>query len=118
MAWLSETLGLASVDAFWAELARHRELVAQEFDRLLGQAQPANGAKGTEGSRGSSGLGDSAPADGLAAACDLEGVLPYLSEALRERVAPWPDHPRVRALRDDGLPVPYKPTQVPENTGG
>ncbi|MFM2240153.1 MAG: Glutamate-ammonia-ligase adenylyltransferase [Pseudomonadota bacterium] len=102
LAWLSQTLGLASVDAFWAELARHRELVAQEFDRLLGQAQPANGAKGTEGSRGSSGLGDSAPADGLAAACDLEGVLPYLSEALRERVARWPDHPRVRALRDDG----------------
>ncbi len=117
LVWLSHTLGLASVDVFWAELARHRELVAQEFDRLLGQSEPAHGAKGTHGaggphgsigsngsngSGGAGGWGNSAPADGLAAACDLEGVLPYLSEVLRERVARWPDHPRVRALREDG----------------
>ena len=93
LAWLAHTLGMASVDAFWAELARHRELVAQEFDRLLGQSESSNGPGGASAT---------APVDGLAAACDLEGVLPYLGEALRERVARWPDHPRVRALRDDG----------------
>ena len=91
--WLSCTLGCADVASFWAELARHRELVAQEFDRLLGQSESANGATASGGQ----------PAgDGVAAACDLEGVLPYLGEGLRERVARWPEHPRVRALREDG----------------
>jgi glutamate-ammonia-ligase adenylyltransferase len=93
LAWLSHTLGFATVDAFWAELRQHRELVAQEFDRLLGQSEPVNGGAVP---------GGQAAGDGVAAACDLEGVLPYLSEALRERVARWPEHPRVRALREDG----------------
>jgi glutamate-ammonia-ligase adenylyltransferase len=38
----------------------------------------------------------------LPQASDLEGLLPHLGDALRERVARWPDHPRVRALREDG----------------
>ena len=93
LVWLSQTLGFAEVDAFWAELRQHRELVAQEFDRLLGQSESTQTGAAT---------GDAASADGVAAACDLEGVLPYLGEGLRERVARWPEHPRVRALREDG----------------
>ena len=93
LAWLSRTLGFASVDAFWAELGRHREVVAQEFDRLLGQSEAGSGGAVT---------GNPSTQDGLAAACDLEGVLPHLGEGLRERVARWPEHPRVRALREDG----------------
>jgi glutamate-ammonia-ligase adenylyltransferase len=102
LAWLSHTLGMPSVEVFLAELARHRELVAQEFDRLLGQSESAQGANGSRDPHGSSRSEDTAPVDGLAAACDLEGVLPHLGEALRERVARWPDHPRVRALREEG----------------
>ena len=90
--WLARTLGFADVESFWEALRQHREWVAQEFDRLLGQSEPANGTAST----------NAQAEDGVAAACDLEGVLPYLGEALRERVARWPDHPRVRALREDG----------------
>ena len=93
LAWLAATLGFADPQAFWNELKQHRDLVAQEFDRLLGQAEQGPQGTATPGQRAE---------EGLAAACDLEGVLPYLGEGLRERVARWPEHPRVRALREDG----------------
>jgi glutamate-ammonia-ligase adenylyltransferase len=93
LSWLSTTLGFARQADFWAALTQHRELVALEFDRLLGQSEQGADAASASG-QGS--------VDGLAAACDLEGVLPYLGEGLRERVARWPEHPRVRALREDG----------------
>lgn len=92
--WIALTLGFGDVCDFLAELDRHRERVAQEFDRLLGQ--PANAGK--NGARGDC---PNCGERGLADCPDLESLLPHLDPALRERVRDWPDHPRVRALRED-----------------
>ena len=95
--WISLTLGYGDVCDFLTQLDSHRELVAQEFDRLLGlgdKAEPINNGNGdckgctTKGSNGH---------------VDLESLLPTLNARLRERVAHWPEQPRVRALRDEGL---------------
>jgi len=92
--WISLTLGFGDVCDFLIQLDGHRELVAQEFDRLLGQdsAPKNNHGKDCKGCNPSNGL--DCP--------DLESLLPHLSERLRARVADWPDHPRIRALREDG----------------
>ncbi len=92
--WISLTLGFGDVCDFLIQLDGHRELVAQEFDRLLGQdSAPKNKhGKDCKGCNQSNGL--DCP--------DLESLLPHLSERLRARVADWPDHPRIRALREDG----------------
>jgi glutamate-ammonia-ligase adenylyltransferase len=89
--WISLTLGFGEVCDFLVQLDSHRELVAQEFDRLLGQdATPKSNTSPCKGCGSSTG---DCP--------DLESLLPHLNEPLRLRVADWPDHPRVRALRED-----------------
>jgi len=84
--WIAGTLGFASSSAFLCELDMHRELVAQEFDALLGGAQQdCNGCNGASSAAGGS---------------DFDGLLEHLSGRFRERVELWRDHPRVMALRD------------------
>ena len=87
LGWIAATLGFSSCCPFLSELDRHRELVAQEFDKLLG------GAKESE-CKGCNGSGKSMPAD-------FEALLEQLPGALRDRVKLWSEHPRVSALRDD-----------------
>ena len=87
LGWIAATLGFSSCCPFLSELDRHRELVAQEFDKLLG------GAKESE-CKGCNGSGKSLPAD-------FEALLEQLPGALRDRVKLWSEHPRVSALRDD-----------------
>jgi [glutamine synthetase] adenylyltransferase / [glutamine synthetase]-adenylyl-L-tyrosine phosphorylase len=86
LTWIARTMGFADCCPFLHELDRHRELVAQEFDRLLGGAQECKGCNG------------GAPA---ARAPDLEQLLDQLPPQLRERVLQWQRQPRVMALRDD-----------------
>ncbi|KQP12743.1 bifunctional [glutamate--ammonia ligase]-adenylyl-L-tyrosine phosphorylase/[glutamate--ammonia-ligase] adenylyltransferase [Pseudorhodoferax sp. Leaf267] len=91
LAWIAHTMGYASCCAFLSELDQHRELVAQEFDILLG-GKPActgclNGVKPARGER------PGAP--------DLDTVLDRLPAAFRTRIGTWREHPRVQALRDD-----------------
>ncbi len=87
--WLARTLGYPGACPFLCELDAHRELVAQEFDRLLGGATPCKGC----------GKGKSAPAG---AAPELEAVIELLqSVPVREQLATWREHPRVQALRDE-----------------
>jgi glutamate-ammonia-ligase adenylyltransferase len=76
--------------AFPGELDTHRELVAQEFDKLLGGGECAN-AKGMRGG----------PKAARVPPPDLDELLAGLPAQLRERVAHWREHPRVLALRDD-----------------
>jgi [glutamine synthetase] adenylyltransferase / [glutamine synthetase]-adenylyl-L-tyrosine phosphorylase len=88
LTWIARTMGYAQCCPFLHELDSHRELVAQEFDTLLGgrsdECKSCGGPKATR-----------APAP------DLDTLLEQLPPLLRERVAAWRRHPRVLALRDD-----------------
>jgi len=89
LTWIAKTMGFSDCCPFLHELDTHRELVAQEFDTLLGGAgngecKACNGPKGAKG-----------PPP------DLETLLEQLPPQLRERVALWRGTPRVMALRDD-----------------
>jgi [glutamine synthetase] adenylyltransferase / [glutamine synthetase]-adenylyl-L-tyrosine phosphorylase len=86
--WIARTMGYADCCPFLHELDSQRELVAEEFDRLLGGGAPE--CKGCNGRQ-----------NGKAAAPDLDDLLEQLPAQLRERVALWQRHPRVMALRDD-----------------
>ncbi|MEO7128170.1 MAG: bifunctional [glutamate--ammonia ligase]-adenylyl-L-tyrosine phosphorylase/[glutamate--ammonia-ligase] adenylyltransferase, partial [Rhodoferax sp.] len=85
LAWIAHTLGYADVHPFLCELNTHRELVAQEFDTLLGGA----------GEKTCRGCG------AKAATPELEDQLEQMPERFRERIRQWQEHPRVLALRDE-----------------
>ena len=87
--WIARTLGYDGVCPFLAELDTHREFVAQEFDRLLGGDAPCKSCQ-----KGAGGEARAAPSD-------IDAVLPAFPERVRERLAEWPEHPRVLALRDE-----------------
>ncbi|WP_293660515.1 bifunctional [glutamate--ammonia ligase]-adenylyl-L-tyrosine phosphorylase/[glutamate--ammonia-ligase] adenylyltransferase [Rhodoferax sp. OV413] len=84
--WIAVTLGLPDSGALLRELDRHRELVAQEFDALLG---------------GSSAPCTQCPAPARTDAADLDSTLDALSGQFKERMALWRTHPRVMALKED-----------------
>ena len=87
--WIAQSLGLKDSTALLQALDQHRELVAQEFDALLG---------------GGSGeckqcTGKSAGGNNL----DLDTVLAQLQGRFQARIALWREHPRVQGLRDESL---------------
>ncbi|MBK9572266.1 MAG: bifunctional [glutamate--ammonia ligase]-adenylyl-L-tyrosine phosphorylase/[glutamate--ammonia-ligase] adenylyltransferase [Rhodoferax sp.] len=84
--WIARTMGYANSCPFLSQLDEHRELVAQEFDRLLGgPAERECTSCGT--------------ANG--AASDLDDLVPQLTGAFAQRIVDWRTHPRVLALRDE-----------------
>ncbi|MEJ8845426.1 bifunctional [glutamate--ammonia ligase]-adenylyl-L-tyrosine phosphorylase/[glutamate--ammonia-ligase] adenylyltransferase [Variovorax rhizosphaerae] len=86
--WIARTLGYADSCEFLTQLDAHRELVAQEFDKLLGgEPKTCNGK-----CNGKSG--------GVTPA-DMAGLLDDLPPAFAERIKRWVDHPRVLALREE-----------------
>ena len=89
LAWVAQTMGYNNCCPFLSELDAHRELVAQEFDTLLGQKADCKGC------------GKSTPA----APQDLDELLEKLAaqwpDKFRARLALWRGHPRVLGLRDD-----------------
>jgi glutamate-ammonia-ligase adenylyltransferase len=87
LGWIARSMGYADCCPFLSELDTHRELVAQEFDRLLGGAAECRGCGGPKGVKG--------PPP------DLDAVLEQLPTQVRNRVIQWREHPRVLALRDD-----------------
>lgn len=91
--WMALTLGFGDVCDFLSQLDSHRELVAQEFDRLLGLGEK------TEASNNGDCKGCTPKNDYV----DLASLLPDLNPRLRERVTHWSEQPRMRALRDDGV---------------
>jgi [glutamine synthetase] adenylyltransferase / [glutamine synthetase]-adenylyl-L-tyrosine phosphorylase len=85
--WIAQSLGLADSTALLQALDQHRELVAQEFDALLGGA--SGDCKQCTGKSGGS------------ANLDLDAVLAQLHGRFQARIALWSTHPRVQALRDE-----------------
>jgi glutamate-ammonia-ligase adenylyltransferase len=86
--WIANTLGLPDDCALLQALDLHRELVAQEFDALLGGA-PSE-CRGSCSGKGAA-----------ATPSDLDTVLEQLQGLFKERVASWREHPRVLALKEE-----------------
>lgn len=93
LAWLAATLGYPDVCAFLHALDAHRELVAQEFDTLLGG--PTHGGCSGKGCSNKNG------SNGRSAVDELQHVLGQLPAAFAAKVGQWCEHPRVLALRED-----------------
>jgi glutamate-ammonia-ligase adenylyltransferase len=89
LGWIAQTLGFANASDFLAQLDTHRELVAQEFDALLGGPPKTCNGCNTQ---------DNTPP---ASALDIDTLLALLQGAVKDRVALWRTHPRVLALRDE-----------------
>ena len=88
LAWVAQAMGFRDTRAFLAELDRHREVVAQEFDALLGaEAAPCKGCASTT-------VNAAVPAS-------LEQIIAGLPPGFGTRVACWCTHPRFLALRDE-----------------
>jgi glutamate-ammonia-ligase adenylyltransferase len=84
--WIAHTLGLAGSEDLLTVLQQHRDRVAQEFERLLGQGEPSQ-----------TDTANTPPSVNH----DWASVLEGLSPLFRERMAAWPALPRVLALRED-----------------
>ncbi len=93
LCWIGQTMGVECSD-FLRELDTHRELVAQEFDTLLGGDSDKKKCSG-----GSCGGPKAASAN--APAPELDTLLEQLPAKMRERVAEWRGNPRVQGLRDE-----------------
>jgi glutamate-ammonia-ligase adenylyltransferase len=88
LAWIAQTLGHASACAFLSELDAHREVVAQEFDTLLGGDRECKTCNGKNGKNNRE-------------HAELDAVLGDFNGPVRDRLAQWADNPRVQSLRDD-----------------
>lgn len=86
--WIASTMGFATSYQLLHQLDTHRELVAQEFDALLGGGVDKE-CKGCNGGKSA------------AAAPGFDELLPGLPESFRARITTWREHPRVLALRED-----------------
>ena len=95
LAWIAQTLGYGSCSPFLHDLDTHRELVALEFDKLLGGKPDCKGC--TKGATSPDAQANTAPA--------LNDLLEYLSgqwpTPLKTRLQQWRVHPKVLALRDE-----------------
>ena len=92
--WVAQTMGYAQPAGLLGELDTHRELVAGEFDKLLG------GKAGCTTCGKAAGAGPDIPVgpdDGDA----LDQLSEQWPDQFRARLALWRQHPRVLALREE-----------------
>ena len=82
--WIAQSMGYTDCCGLLAQLDTCRELVAQEFDTLLGDKAPCKRCGG----------GSGVPAD-------LATLVDALPSAFGARVKLWCDNPSVKALRDE-----------------
>lgn len=92
--WIASTLGYSDCSQFLRDLDTHRELVAQEFDKLLGGKPECKSCVRS----GPGGLVGKPPPllDNL-----LEQLSAQWPVQFRARLALWRHHPRILALRDE-----------------
>ncbi len=88
LAWIAHTLGYPDCRPFLHDLDTHRELVAQEFDKLLGSKPDCKGC-------GKTPMGIE-PLDTL-----LDHLAQQWPGQFRLRLQQWRTHPKVLGLRDD-----------------
>ncbi|MEO6319267.1 MAG: DUF294 nucleotidyltransferase-like domain-containing protein, partial [Polaromonas sp.] len=89
LGWIAATMGYRSCCAFLCDLDAHRELVAGEFDILLGGKPKCTGC-GKPGAKPVQQLDDL-----------LEQLPAQWPAQFRARLTLWHQHPRLRSLRDD-----------------
>ena len=82
--WIARTMGCASAGQFLDQLGAHRELVAQEFDRLLGGNAPCRGCH----------------KNAAAQPPEIDAMLAKMPERARERLLQWRQNPRLQGLRE------------------
>ena len=87
LSWIAATMGIGGASDLLKQLDVHRELVAQEFDILLGQDDAACNTCQKNGAE--------------PRAQNIDDLLPSLSPGFAQRLQSWREHPRVIALRDD-----------------
>ncbi|WP_370690250.1 bifunctional [glutamate--ammonia ligase]-adenylyl-L-tyrosine phosphorylase/[glutamate--ammonia-ligase] adenylyltransferase [Hydrogenophaga sp.] len=102
LTWLAATMGCANVCEFLHSLDAHREVVAQEFDTLLGGPSKGNCNGKNCGNGGRNGV------EGL------QSVLARLPGRFAERIGQWCEDPRVLAMREDAR---QRLTRLVERTG-
>ena len=83
--WIAHTMGDSDSCDLLADLDAHREIVAHEFDILLGGDQACKGCQ-TQGQHDRP---------------ELEAVLDLFKGEARKRLAHWQDSAKVKSLRDD-----------------
>ena len=83
--WIAHTMGYADSCDLLTDLDAHREIVAHEFDILLGGDQSCKGCQ-TQTARDRP---------------ELEAVLDLFKGEARKRLAHWQDNAKVKSLRDD-----------------
>ncbi|QKV51476.1 bifunctional [glutamate--ammonia ligase]-adenylyl-L-tyrosine phosphorylase/[glutamate--ammonia-ligase] adenylyltransferase [Comamonas antarctica] len=90
--WIAQTMGYPDCSRFLHQLDAHRELVAEEFDTLLGGNAPPQCSNGhCNGPRALT----------VASPQEVDDLIAQLPPRLSARVAEWRDHPRVTSLRDE-----------------
>lgn len=85
-AWLSRCMGFADCCGFLSALDAHRELVASEFDKLLGQDKTCKTC-------GSNAVSDQTS--------NLNDAIAGLPDALKTRLEHWQEHPRIQNLKEE-----------------
>lgn len=83
--WIAHTMGYGDSCDLLTDLDAHREIVAHEFDILLGGDQHCKGCQKSNGGE----------------LPELEAVLDLFQGEARERLAHWQESPRVKSLRDE-----------------
>ncbi len=86
--WIAQTMGYADCSSFLHQLDAWRELVAEEFDTLLGGTQQCSNGQ-CNGPRS------------VAAPQEIEDLIAQLPAQLSARVAEWRAHSRVINLREE-----------------
>ena len=85
LTWIANTMGYADSCDFLSDLDAHREIVAHEFDILLGGDRECKGCQ----------------SQGTRERPELEKILDLFTGEARQRLAHWQDSPKVQSLRDD-----------------
>ena len=95
LAWIAHSMGYADCCQFLHALDAHRELVAGEFDKLLGGKPDCKGCN--------KGAGQDSPNNPPAPLLDdvLEDLSGQWPDQFRARLIAWRQHPKVLGLRDE-----------------